>query len=223
MQLGQAVPMAPSEIAALSHLFISEERANEMRVAIDATGLKLAPAKAALTERERAETYPYSKERAHATPPPSLVVVETPTKRSVPMRSRRAVPYGCGPILPPSHGLRKHHDRNFHWAALDLIEGWPSPLRPVPPYLTLGTPHAMDLVLLVSAIRQVLDVMPEWLELIVFSTEPVEGSVQACLLATKTEPAARPKPQWLLDACKVEHGDDAAALVEQWTKVDGSQ
>ncbi len=207
MQLGQIVPGAPSEIVALSHLFMSEERANEMRVAIDATGLKVASTQAAMTERERAEVYPYSKERAYAAPPPSLVVEKTGTGRPTPMRSKSAVPYGYGPTLPLSYGLRKHPNRDFYWAALELKEAWPSQLRPIPPYLTLATVRTMDLVLLVSAIRQVLDVLPEWLELIVFSTEPVDGSVQACLLATKTEPSARAKPQWLLDASLVEHAD----------------
>ena len=218
MQLGQAVPGAPSEIVALSHLFMSEERANEMRVEIDATVLKVAPTIPSMTEQERAEAYPYSKERAYAAPPPSVVVENTETKRPAPVRSKSAVAYGYGAGLPLSYALRKHQDRDFHWAPLDLMEGWPSQLRPVPPYLTLATVRTMDVVLLVSAIRQVLDVTPEWLELIVFSTEPVDGTVQACLLATKTEPSASPKPQWLLDACDVEHTDDVAALVEQWTK-----
>jgi hypothetical protein len=57
----------------------------------------------------------------------------------------------------------------------------------------------MTTVLFMSAARQILEKAEEWLDMVFFSTEPVDGKLTACFLGTKSDVAKRPKPQWLIE------------------------
>ncbi len=112
--------------------------------------------------------------------------------------SPNAVSYGRDreplPASVPADALR-----DYHWAPLAEKDAWPTVLHRVPPFNSLSTPHEMSTVLFMSAARQILEVADKWLDLVFFTTEPVDGKLTACFLGSKADVTRRPKPQWLLD------------------------
>jgi hypothetical protein len=189
IQLGQALPTATSEVDALSRLFISDEDAEHVRSTINKSGPKSRPVPPPFTEEERLR---FNEPPAPPKPWAPPLMGEPEAKRTA-VASNNIVAYGYTRTFQAAA-------RDFFWRPLEQRTGWSSPLHHIPGFGSLSTVREMSLVLLTSAIRQVLDDLPGWLELIVFSAdEPVDGNVLACLVATKTEPSVIPKPKWLED------------------------
>lgn len=131
------------------------------------------------------------------------VRVRNGSDRWVAVPSKNLVSYGQrGTVRTEKSESRQR--RAFHWAPLASKDTWPTTLRPISPFHHLAVEREMSLVLFMSAVRQVLEDTPEWLELIVFSTEPADGKLTACFLASKVDPLRAEKPQWLKDLASPE-------------------
>lgn len=200
VQLGQAAPNAKSDIEALSRLFVSEVQEVELKTSAQAAGLKVIeiPEQEVWTEEMllrlplgpapqqpeakpiQARTYLRNLQDGDADP------VEAAQGKPVTGVSRNARPY-CGSA--------KGEVLEFCWAPLAEKDSWPTQLRVV--HHPLSKPREMTTTLLVSALCQVFETKPEWLDLIVFTTEPVDGKVSACFYGSKSDPPKRAKPEWL--------------------------
>lgn len=187
IQLGQTAPNARSEIEALSRLFLSEEAESEKINTLESMGVwQVQHAQRPFNEQERLRM-PITGEKAPWRPPTRAVFGED-EPQGAPLSIHRVAyrQLKDGPRGP----------LHFDWAPLSERESWPTKLYPLEPFKLLETPHEFDLVLLTSAIRQYSEMLPGWLDLIVFSTEPVDGRVTACLAASKY-PVATEVPVWL--------------------------
>lgn len=90
-------------------------------------------------------------------------------------------------------------ERDFHWAPLAEKDSWPTLLRPIARFAELSTPREMSTVLFMSATRQVIEQAEHWLDLVFFTSEPVDGKLTACFLGSKADVTKRPKPPWLIE------------------------
>lgn len=200
VQLGQVAPNAKSDVEALSRLFVSEAQEAELKESARVTGLKVieVPDQEVWTEEMllrlplgppsqqpeakpiQARTYLRNLQDGDADP------VEAAQGKPVTAESRNARPY-CGSA--------KGDVLEFCWAPLAEKDSWPTQLRVV--HHPLSKPREMTTTLLVSALCQVFESKPEWLDLIVFTTEPVDGKVTACFYGSKSDPPKRAKPEWL--------------------------
>lgn len=186
VQLGQVAPHVTSEVEALSTLLWP----------LGLPEVTQEPPLAGLSEEQRlALPAPNAATRtsSHDTWRPPVVgdTAKAEAREASPSTRRRS--YGSGPILNSPHLMR-----TFHWAPLVAKANWSTRLRPVKCFKPLAMPYETDLIRFMSTTRQILDVLPEWLELIVFSTEPVDGKLTACFLASKADPPEIAKPEWLV-------------------------
>lgn len=192
----RAHPDATTELALLARLlYMSAETETEHRDALTKQGYRVHDLGDSLTE----EALLFGPDIKLAWPQGGgAPVTSTGQPKAVAAPSRNAVSYGRDreplPAPVPANALR-----DYHWAPLADKNSWPTILRPIPPFSYLSTPHEMSTVLFMSAARQILEVAEKWLDLVFFTTEPVDGMLTACFLGSKADVTRRPKPQWLVE------------------------
>lgn len=200
VQLGQAAPNAKSEVEALSRLFVTEDRETELKESAKKTGLKVI---------EVSEGEVWTEEMLLGLPlgpvpqQPEAKPIEARTSmRNLQDCDADPVEQAQGKPVPrvslnarPYCGSAKGEVLEFCWAPLAERESWPTQLRVL--HQALSVPREMTTTLLVSALCQIFETKPEWLDLILFSTEPVDGKVTACFYGSKADPPKREKPEWL--------------------------
>lgn len=188
----QAFPDATTEEALFTRLlFMSKETEDSYREALERTGHRdelvgVEPTEESLIEGDLA---PKMEPQVIWVPPvkndgnPKAIGVISPHQKS----------YGADRDRTPAK------QRDFHWAPLSELALWSQHLKPVAPFHQLSTPREMTTVVFMSAVRQVIDVLPEYFDLVIFGTDPIDDKLTACLLGTTWGfPKAR-KPQWILD------------------------
>lgn len=197
MELCREYPEIRSETALLSRLlFVNKIEEGKLREGAALARYEHVSVEPGLTEQQRITSDLSTKVEVREWQPP--VVMSGSAQKFVTAVSKKVVSYGHSDAVETGKAQQRYL-RSYHWAPLDAKESWPSALRPVPPYDQLSVPRKLSIVVFMSAVRQVLEDTPEWLELIVFSTDPADGMVTACFLATRVDPPKARKPQWLLD------------------------
>lgn len=200
VQLGHAAPNAKSDVEALSRLFVSEAHEADLRASAQATGLKVI---------EIPEDQVWTEEMLLRLPlgpvpeQPKAKLIEARTfLRNLqdgdvdPVEQAQGKPVvGVSPNARPYCGSVRGDVLEFCWAPLSERDSWPTQLKVV--HHPLSIPREMTTTLLISALCQIFDTKPEWLDLILFSTEPVDGKVTACFYGSKADPPKRDKPEWL--------------------------
>lgn len=198
LEAARALPTAKDELDLLSQLFMADDVRREHEWVVQQLGYAprntgVEPTAEALVASDPSTEYVVQKWA-----PPATMGTSTPVSALGP-----AVSYGQRDRnrLPPRLS-------NFHWAPLESRALWTTPLEGIPPFLALETPREMTVTLLMSAIRQVLElespVETDRLSLIVFGSEPVHGKVTACFLGTKNTLPPGEKPAWLLEHARPE-------------------
>lgn len=195
VELGRAAPTASTEVEALSTLFWPSVQLDGDSVP-SRFMVPPPPLPNGLTEEQRLELPEPERPRQQVAWGPLRQPFESTLPSATPERARSGKyrrPYGAR-----AGTMATHTRRGFHWAPLSAHESWPTKLHEARGVYGLSQAREMETVHLVSAIRQALDYLPEWVDLIVFSTEPVEGKVTARLHMSRAEVPDAPKPDWLM-------------------------
>jgi hypothetical protein len=206
VQLGQAAPNATSDIEALSRIFVTEEQQAELESSAKLSGLRVtAPSEDSTLSEEMLLALPLG---PVPTAPEWRPIISQRnglsanrfrlTRDNVDSAIEEAGPNRTEPPGTPnlvSYYGAHSESLDFTWAPLVEIAGWPDRLRIV--HHPLSVPREMSTVVLISALCQIAEQMPAWLDLIMFTTEPVDGKVTACFYGSKADPPKREKPEWL--------------------------
>jgi hypothetical protein len=205
VQLGQVAPNAKSDVEALSRLFVSEEQEAELRRSTQLAGLLVVevPEEQIWTEEMllglplgpvpvppepkliEAERHDFRTRLTNADA--DAVVIEAQGKAKAQVISPNARSY---------QGSARGEVLEFCWAPLAEKDSWPTQLKVV--HHPLSVPREMTTTLLISALCQIFETKPEWLDLIMFTTEPSEGNLTACFYGSKADLPKREKPEWLV-------------------------